>query len=73
MHYYYIILKTDLNIVIHFTSIENKMIFWFLTFFNIYVDLSPTEMSHLFGQLSGHEIKNLRSGIFIVKLVTSTL
>lgn len=29
MHYYYIILKTDLNIVIHFTSIENKMIFWF--------------------------------------------
>lgn len=30
-------------------------------------------MSHLFGQLNGHEIKNLRSGIFIVKLVTSSL
>lgn len=37
------------------------------------MDLNRAEMSHLFGQLSGHQIKNLRSGIFIVKLVTSAL
>lgn len=57
--------------LIYFAATENEMIIGLIL--NNYVDFSYTEMSHLFGQLRRHWMRNLRSGIFIVKLVTSVL
>lgn len=70
----YLILKCiwlfwQLNTMICFATREKK---WLVLTLN-YVIFRYTEMNHLFGQLSEHEIRNLRSGIFIVKLVTSVL
>lgn len=68
---HYIILTTEPNTPIHYAASENEMIIGLNL--NNYVDFSYTGMSHLFGQLRRHGVRNLRSGIFIVKLVTSVL